>query len=70
MVKCPNCGHKFNHDILEIYPDDPIMKTVKKHMDECDEKFKAENPCPKCGSHNVDCDLMTPMWCNDCGHEW
>lgn len=70
ITKCPNCGHKFEHDCMHLEPDDPIVIQVKKHMDECDNEFKEKNPCPKCGSHNVDIDLGTPMWCNDCGWEW
>jgi Zn finger protein HypA/HybF involved in hydrogenase expression len=70
LTKCPNCNHKFEPDTLHFDPDDPIVKSVKKHMDACDIKFKADNPCPKCGSHNVDIDLGTPMWCVDCGWEW
>lgn len=70
MVKCPHCGHRFDHNILDIDSDDPIMKAVEKHMNECDEKFRRNNPCPKCGSHNVDLDWGTPIWCNDCGYRW
>jgi|WetSurMetagenome_2_1015567.scaffolds.fasta_scaffold114924_3 DNA-directed RNA polymerase subunit RPC12/RpoP len=70
IVKCPKCGNKFEHDLLNFDPEDPIMKAVEKYSEECDEKFKKEHPCPKCGSHNVDIDWGTPMWCNDCGHKW
>ena len=70
LTKCPNCGHKFEHDPFHFEEDDPIVQGVKTLMDACDTKFKADNPCPKCGSHNVDIDLGTPMWCNDCGWEW
>jgi hypothetical protein len=70
MIKCPECGHRFEHNLLDIDADDPTMKIVQKHMDACDKKFKEENPCPKCGSHNVDVDCGTPIWCEDCGHEW
>ena len=70
MVTCPNCGHKFDHNILDVDPDDPVVKAVEKYMNTCDENFKKNNPCPKCGSHNVDLDWGTPIWCNDCGHRW
>ena len=70
MVKCPKCGHKFEHNILDIDPDNPKMVAIEKYMKEYNEKFKKKNPCPKCGSHNVDIDLGTPMWCNDCGYKW
>jgi DNA-directed RNA polymerase subunit RPC12/RpoP len=68
-VKCPECGHRFDHDLLEFDPEDPEMKAIGERMDECDKKFKAENPCPKCGSHNVDIDLGTPIFCKDCGYD-
>jgi Zn finger protein HypA/HybF involved in hydrogenase expression len=65
---CPHCGHKFEPNPFEIDRED--LKWVAKYMNDCDEKFKEEHPCPKCGSHNVDIDLGTPMWCNDCGYRW
>ena len=64
-MKCPTCGH----DIIDPV-NDPIVIRVKKYMDDCNKKFKDENPCPKCGSHDVDCDWGSPTWCNNCGHEW
>jgi hypothetical protein len=70
ITKCPNCGHKFEPNLAQFDQDDPIMKMVKKHTDECDKKFKREHPYPKCGSHNVDIDWGTPIWCNDCRYEW
>ena len=66
LTTCPECGHKFEHGLI----DSKIKDSVKKHMDDCAKKFNEENPCPKCGSHNVDIDWGTPMWCNDCGYRW
>ena len=50
--------------------DPRIMAIVEKDQEISHKKFQDNNPCPKCGSHNVDIDLGTPMWCKDCGHEW
>jgi hypothetical protein len=50
LTTCPECGHKFEHDPLKFDPEDPIVKRVEKHMDDCAKKFREENPCPKCGS--------------------
>jgi hypothetical protein len=69
-MRCPKCGHTFEYDILQIDENDPKMIAIEKYHEECEKKFQDENPCPKCGSHNVDCDWGTPTWCNDCGYEW
>jgi transcription elongation factor Elf1 len=51
------------------------LRIAQKIMDNCLKKYQRENPCPKCGSHNVDIDIDTingvsmsgSEWCNDCG---
>lgn len=68
-IKCPKCNHAFEYNICEDI-DPAIELRIKKYNVSCDKKFKEEHPCPKCGSHNVDIDWATPMWCNDCGHRW
>ena len=70
LTTCPKCGNKFDHDPTKFDPEDPIVKSVKKYMNDCEKKFKENNPCPKCGSHNVDVDWGTQVWCNDCGYRW
>ena len=54
--------------VLSMDPE--IWAIVEKHHEELEKKFKEENPCPECGSHNVYLDGGTPRRCNDCGHEW
>jgi hypothetical protein len=55
---------------LMFVKSDPALKTAQAYMVKCQEKFQRENPCPKCGSHNTDIDLFTPMFCLDCGYKW
>jgi hypothetical protein len=50
--------------------DSDVLNKVTKHMNACTEKFRRENPCPKCGSYNVDIDWGTPIICADCGYSW
>jgi Zn finger protein HypA/HybF involved in hydrogenase expression len=68
-IKCPNCNHTFEYNILEDVNTE-TESIIRKHMKYLDDKFKMDNPCPKCGSYNVDLDWGTPMWCIDCGYEW
>lgn len=56
-------------------PNDPAVKMAKRYMDFIYEKYCRENPCPVCGSHNVDIELnwmngahmSGSEWCNECG---
>jgi hypothetical protein len=65
-ITCPHCGLEFDYDWLN----DEKTKAVKaaiSYSDMCHRKFQAEHHCPRCGSHNVDIDWETEMYCNDCG---
>lgn len=52
-----------------------IQKQIEYIFKREQEKYKENNPCPMCGSHNVDYDLnwingkdsRWVEWCNDCG---
>ena len=51
-------------------------RKVEEFLNRAFSNYQEENPCPKCGSHNVDIDLAAlgdgcvagSEWCNDC--EW
>ena len=51
-------------------PNNESIIRAREFVDACERKFRKENPCPKCGSHNVNIDWGTPIFCLDCGHEW
>lgn len=54
---------------------DEAMELAQRMIDRAHKKYQDENPCPKCGSHNVDFDLIYISgprsgwveWCHDCG---
>lgn len=54
-----------------------MMHKLQRAQEKRDQKYRDENPCPACGSHNVDFDIMYISgphsgwieWCNDCGWE-
>lgn len=51
------------------------LKLAREFMAHCMSQYKEQNPCPKCGSHNVDIEINNingaemsgSEWCNDCG---
>ena len=53
-----------------------LQKQIEYIFKREQEEYQKENPCPKCGSHNVDCDLCwidgaDSCWveyCNNCGY--
>lgn len=67
-----NCHHRFRIDgnAFTLSAPDGALERAQAYMKKCTEKFQKENPCPKCGSHNVDIDWATPIFCRDCGYEW
>ena len=55
--------------------DSEAMKFARGVMDRIDREYREKNPCPDCGSHNVDHEIIWingphvcgDEWCNDCG---
>lgn len=55
--------------------DDKAMKIAQAIMDKAAKKYRDENPCPECGSHDVELDILYISgprsgwveWCNTCG---
>ena len=56
-------------------PNDPAVIRARAVMAWQLKQYREKNPCPKCGSHNVDIELNCisgphmsgSEWCNDCG---
>lgn len=56
-------------------PDDAAIKIATQYLDYFEEKYRRENPCPSCGSHNVGIEIHSingahmsgAEWCNECG---
>jgi Zn finger protein HypA/HybF involved in hydrogenase expression len=47
-----------------------LIERMGRRMKKRLEEFQEKNPCPKCGSHNVDIDWGCPIHCYGCGYEW
>lgn len=60
---------------LDLLSDKEINKHVELIFKHMKEEYQRKNPCPKCGSHNVQididwisgADMQGREWCNDCG---
>ena len=59
----------------DIHISKETMKTVNSIFEEANKKYREENPCPRCGSHEVGFDITFINgphsgwieWCNSCG---
>ena len=53
------------------------MDKIESIFEKANKRYREENSCPECGSHNVDFDILYISgprsgwieWCNDCGWE-
>ena len=60
-----------------LSPDETMKENIARFFDNLRKEYQEKNPCPNCGSHNVEIEITTISnalvagieWCNDCGWE-